>query len=148
MSETIHLRFAIKTWAITFVSSQTAGLNHSPFTLAKQIGQDCRLLFADSALVRQVACSKYAQIGVFRLYARFDFPGEPALVRKILNKICVANNALHYNVYDPLNYQEPVNLPFELDESTLDVALTRIRENQAKIISDVAIGMDIYVEEL
>ena len=51
-------------------------------------------------------------------------------------------------MFDPLNYQEPVHLPFELDESTLDVALARIRENQPTIISDVAVGMDLYVEEL
>ena len=60
----------------------------------------------------------------------------------------MANNALSYTVSDPLNYREPVYLPFEQDESTLDVALARIRENQPKIISDVAVGMDFYSEEL
>lgn len=57
MRETIHLRFAMETWAITFVSLPMGGLSHSPFTLAKQIGTDCRLLFGDLALVKQVACS-------------------------------------------------------------------------------------------
>lgn len=85
---------------------------------------------------------------MFKIYVKVDFPGEPALVRKSLCKICVANNALSYTVSDPLNYQEAVYLPHELDESALDVVLARIRENQPKIISDVAMGKDLYVEDL
>lgn len=87
-------------------------------------------------------------LGVFRIYVKFDFPPEPSIARKILARICLENNALYYSISDPLNCEEPVKLPHEQSESGLDLALARINDNQAKIISDVATGMDLWVETL
>ena len=86
------------------------------------------------------------QLGVFRLYIKFDFPPDPHVARKVLARICVENNALHYTISDPLNYDEPVKLPYEQDEA--DIFLARIRENTPRIIADVATGMDLWVETL
>ena len=49
------------------------------------------------------------QLGVFRLHVKFDFPPDPHVAKKILARIYVENNALHYTIRDPLNYEEPVN---------------------------------------
>ena len=83
------------------------------------------------------------QLGVFRLYIKFDFPPDPHVAR-----ICVENNAIHYTISDPLNYAEPVKLPYEQDEAGLDICLARIKENTPKIIADVATGLDLHVETL
>ena len=66
----------------------------------------------------------------------------------MLSRICVENNALHYDIGEPLNYEEPVKLPYEQDEAGLDIYSARIRENTPKIINDVATGMDLWVEDL
>ena len=118
------------------------------FSPAKQIAQDCRLLFDNLASVHQVACSKMGQLGVFKLYIKFDFPPDPHVARKMLSRICVENNALYYDISDSLNYEEPVKLPYEQDEAGLDICLARIRENTPKIINDVATGMDLWVEDV
>ena len=88
------------------------------------------------------------QLGVFRLYVKFDFPPDPRVATKVLSKICIDNNAIHYDISDPLNYEEPVRLPYEQDEAGLDICLARIRENTPKIIADVAEGLDLHVETL
>ena len=87
-------------------------------------------------------------LGLYRLYVKFDYPPEPLIARKMLARICEENNALHFTVSDPLNYEQLVKLPFEVDESELDIYLARIRENQSKMISDVATGFDLWVETL
>lgn len=148
MRETINLRFAMETWAITFQTLLLGPSSPSPSTLAKTIGRDCRLSFGDLALVQQVACSKHSNLGVFQLYVKFSFPPEPALANKILSQICLANNALYFSISDPMNYLEAVKLPYEQDESGLDLCLARIKENTPRIISNVATGMDLYVEEM
>lgn len=87
-------------------------------------------------------------LGLFRVYIKFDFPPKPLIARKVLSRICVENNALYYTISDPLNFEEPVKLPYEQSESGLDLSLARIKRNQEKIVSDVATGMDLYVEEM
>ena len=144
----IRLRFAMEVWSVTFQSLLIGPQSPSPYLLAKQIAQDCRLLLEDFASVHQVACSKMGQLGVFRLYIKFDFPPDPHVARKVLARICVENNAIHYTISDPLNYAEPVKLPYEQDEAGLDICLARIKENTPKIIADVATGLDIHVETL
>ena len=60
-------------------------------SVPKQIAQDCWLLFDNSASVHQVACSNYkmGQLGVFRLYIKFDLPPDPHVAKKVLARICV-----------------------------------------------------------
>ena len=144
----IRLRFAMEVWSVTFQSLLIGPHSPSPYLLAKRIAQDCRLLFDNLASVHKVACSKMGQLGVFRLYIKFDSPSDPHVASKVLARICVENNAIHYTISDPLNYEEPVNLPYEQDEEGLDICLTRIRENTPKMISDVATGMDLWVEDV
>ena len=135
-------------WSVTFQSSVIGAQSPLPYLLAKGNSQDCRLLFERLASVQQIACSRMNDFGVFRVYIKFDFPPEPSVARKVLSKICVENNAVHYTISDPLNYQEPVLMPYQQSQSGLDVALDRIKQNQAKIISDVATGQDLWVETL
>ena len=85
---------------------------------------------------------------VFKLYIKFDFPPDPTVARKVLARICIENNALHYTVSVPLNFEEPVKLPYEQSEAGLDICLARIRENTPKIIAEVAEGLDLWVETL
>lgn len=148
MREIIRLRFAMEVWSVTFQNLLIGPQSPSPYLLAKQAAQDCRLLLEDFASVHQVACSKMGQLGVFRPYVKFDFPPDPHVARKVLTRICVENNALHYTISDPLNYEEPVKMPYEQDEAGLDIFLARIRENTPRIIADVATGMDLWVETL
>ena len=148
MRETIRLRFAMEVWSVTFQSLLIGPQSHSPYLLAKMIAQDCWLLFDNLASVRSVACGKMGQLGVFRLYVKFDFPLDPHVVRKVLSRICIENNALHYDISDPLNYEEPVKLLYQQDEAGLDICLARIRENTPKIINDGATGMDLWAEDM
>ena len=148
MRETIRLRFAKEIWSVTFQSLLIGPRSPSPYLLAKMIAQECRLLFDNLASVRSVSCSKMGQLGVFQLYIKFDFPRDPHVARKVLCRICFENNALHYDIGDPLNYEEPVKLPYEQDEAGLDIYSAGIRENTLKIINDVATGMDLWVEDL
>ena len=104
MREIIRLRFAMEVWSVTFQNLLIGPQSPSPYLLAKQAAQDCRLLLDDFASVHQVACSKMGQLGVFRPYVKFDFPPDPHVARKVLARICVENNALHYTISDPLNY--------------------------------------------
>ena len=55
-------------------------------------------------------------------------------------------NGLHFEVFDPLNYQAYVKLPFEIKEADLDNALLLIRTNIPKLVSRVSEGMDLYIE--
>ena len=85
---------------------------------------------------------------MFTCYVKFDFPPDPHSARMILGRICLAHNALDYTINDPLNYQQPVPLPYEQDASGLDLALARIKEGEQKIIADVATGKDVWVADL
>lgn len=62
----------------------------------------------------------------------------------MLSRICVENDALYYTISDPLNFEQPVKLLWDQSLAGLDLALTRIQEGQAKIIADVATGMDLW----
>ena len=138
----------MEVWSITFQSLLIGPRSPSPYLLAKQVAQDCRLLLEDLSSVHQVACIKMGHLGVFKLYIKFDFPPDPTVARKVLSRICIENNALHYTVSDPLNFEEPVKLPYEQSEAGLDICLARIRENTSKIINEVATGLDLWVETL
>lgn len=117
MPRTIPLRFAMEIWSVTFQSLLIGPQSPSPYLLARKIAQDCQLLFGSLASVHQVACSRLGDLGLFRLYVNFDFPPDPIVARKVLSQICVDNDALHYTISDPLNFQEPVKLPYEQSET-------------------------------
>lgn len=38
---------------------------------------------------------------------------EPVIARKVLGRICVENDLLQYTISDPLNYEQPVKLPYK-----------------------------------
>lgn len=135
-------------WSVTFQSLAIGAQSPSPFLLAKGISQDCRLLFERLASVRQVACSRMGDLGVFRDYIKFDFPPEPSIARKILSRICISNDVVYYTISDPFNYQEPIKMLYQQSESGLDVALDRIKQNQVKMISHVATRQDLWFEDL
>lgn len=142
MPRTIPLRFAMEVWSVTYQSLLIGAQSPSPYLLAKMIARDCRLLFEGLASVHQVACSSTGDLGLFRIYVKFDFPPDPIVARKVLVRIYVENNFIYYTISDPMNYEQPVKLPWDQSESGLDLALARIREGQQKIISDVATGME------
>lgn len=81
MPRTIPLRFAMEVWSVTFQSLLIGAQSPSPLVLAKTISRDCRLLFESLASVHQVACSRMGDLGLFRLYIKFDFPAEPLITR-------------------------------------------------------------------
>ncbi len=100
------------------------------------------------AVVSQVACSSANDRGLFNLYVEFDWSPDPYVAIKFLSKCCLELNGLHFEVFDPLNYQAYVKLPFDVKEADLDNALLLIRLNIPKLISRVAEGMDLYVEDM
>ena len=100
------------------------------------------------AVVNQVACSAANDHGLFNLYVRFDWAPDPYVAIKFLSKCCLELNRLHFEVFDPLNYQSYVKLPFEIKEADLDNALLLIRTNIPKLITRVSEGIDVHVENM
>lgn len=86
--------------------------------------------------------------GMFDLYIKFDYSPDPYLAMKQISRACLELNSLHFQVHDPLNYMAYVPLPFEIKEADMDNALLLIKQNIPKLISRVAEGMDVYVENL
>jgi hypothetical protein len=102
----------------------------------------------DKAVLRQIACSSVNDRGMFNLYIKFDYAPDPYLAMNQISRACLELNSLHFQVHDPLNYMAYVPLPFEQKEADLDNALLLIRQNIPKLISRVAEGMEVYVEDL
>ena len=100
------------------------------------------------AVVKQVACSAVNDRGLFNLYVKFDWSPDPYVATKVLSKCCLELNALHFEVYDPLNYMAYVKLPFDVTIDELDNALLLIKQNIPKLVARVAEGMDLYIEEM
>ena len=141
----LALRYAMDIWFIALQTLPIDWLSHSPSLLARLMLQDCRLLYGSSALVKQIGCSRSGQLGVYTLYVKFERPPDPDQALIVFRKICITNNAIHFDVSSPLNYEEPVKLPFIQSIDGIDVALARIRENTPKIIAGVATGSDLFV---
>ena len=142
MNAIVPLRFAMDTWAITFQSLIIGPLSPSPATLAKRIGASLEHSLDGYPSAAQRGANKMGELGVYRIYRKFSFPPKPEHAREVLRRACEDARALHYNISDCLNYQEPVKLPYELDESMLDIGLERIRRNSDQIVTDVTEGMD------
>ncbi len=68
------------------------------------------------------------------------------IATKLLSIACLDLNGLHYQVHDPLNYQQIIKQNFDRTEDNLDIALQLIRENTPKLIARVAEGPDFYVK--
>ncbi len=102
----------------------------------------------DKAVLHQIACCSVNDRGMFDLYIKFDYSPDPYLAMKQISRACLELNSLHFQVHDPLNYMAYVPLPFEIKEADMDNALLLIKQNIPKLISRVAEGMDVYVENL
>jgi len=142
----IRTRFAMDTWGVTF-QEMVAG-STTTYLLAKQMGNLLRSLFMDKAVLHQIACCSVNDRGMFDLYIKFDYSPDPYLAMKQISRACLELNSLHFQVHDPLNYMAYVPLPFEIKEADMDNALLLIKQNIPKLISRVAEGMDVYVENL
>ena len=96
----------------------------------------------------QLGASKMGSLGIYRIYVKFGFPPEPQHARELLRAACQDADALYFNISDCLNYQESVKLPYELDESMLDIGLERIWRNSDQIVTDVTEGMEFCLRYL
>jgi len=139
----ITLRFAMDTWGITY-QAMVPGLTTS-YLLAKEMANSLRLLFEGLASVHQVACCSAKDRGMFYLYVKFDWAPDPMVAIKVLSRVCLELNGLHFEIHDPLNFQQYIKLPFE---QSADNALRLIRENIPKLTARVSEGYDVYVEDL
>ena len=146
MNGIVPLRFAMDTWAITFQTLIIGPLSPSPATLAKRIGASLEHSLDGYPSAAQLGASKMGELGIYRIYVKFAFPPEPEHARELLRKACQDAGALYFSISDSLNYQESVKLPYELDESMLDIGLERIRRNQEQMVTDVTEGLDFSLK--
>lgn len=75
--------------------------------------------------------------GSFNLYMEYDFPPDPKLCMEVMSRACLDLQGMHFQVFDFLNYQAYVKLPFEMNESELDNGLRLIRETIPKLTTRV-----------
>ena len=104
--------------------------------LLTKIGASLELSLEDYPSTSQLAASKMNELVVYRIYVKFGFPLEPQHARELLKSACQEAGALCFSISDSLNYQESVKLPYELNESMLDIGLERIRRNSDQIVTD------------
>jgi len=57
-------------------------------------------------VIQQVACGSVNDRGMFNLYVKFDWPPEPFVAIKQISRACLELNGLHFEVWDPLNFQQ------------------------------------------
>ena len=82
------------------------------------------------------------------LRQRFHVVHECSLLQPHRQQYLSTSHSARYIQHLSLNYQEPVKLPSELDESMLDIGLGRIRHNSEQIATDVTEGMDFCLRFL
>ncbi|DBA91311.1 TPA: hypothetical protein ACH3X2_004024 [Trebouxia sp. C0005] len=146
MKQTLHLQYAMETWAFTLQISSTEEQNPSPFTLLKRTESSLRRSSGDFPLAGSLlACSRTGAFTIsdwvtFRCYIDVGRPLLPRDMFKLLRHACMNADADSYDISDPLNYGESVIFPFVVEQDKIDVALERIRHNPEQIISDVSIG--------
>lgn len=130
MNGIVTLRFAMDTWAITFQSLIIGPLSPSAATPAKRIGASLEHSLDGYPSAAHLGASKMGELGVYRVYVKFNFPPEPEHARELLRRACEDAGALHYSISDNLNYQEAVKFPYELDESVLDIGLAHSSQSR------------------
>ena len=142
MNGIVPLRFAMDTWAITFQTLIIGPLSPSLATLAKRIRASLEHSSDGYPSAAQLGANKMGELGIYRIYVKFSFLPVPEHAREVLRKACDDAGALFFSISDSLNYQESVKLPYELDESMLDIGLERIRRNQDQMVTNVTEGLD------
>ena len=140
----IALRFAMATWGVTF-QSYVPGQTSSYF-LAADMKSKLVEMFGDRAAMKLVACCSVNDRGLFNLYVEYDFPPDPKLCMEVMSRACLDLQGLHFQVFDPLNYQAYVKLPFEMNESELDNGLKLIKESIPKLTKRVSEGHDVCLD--